>query len=274
MIPKRASSNSGAARIRNAAFGSLLVLLSLFVLGCAAARKAYKLPPYEEFVTARAQATTQSLVEIYGRYSATASGKTFRSSFNLLLDPGKRGYLEILGPSKQLLYVVSINSEKITLLWAADQNYIEENSTPETLNAIAGLPLSPDDVLTLIAGTGLLFSEWQLKAPKPDGWELVRNSFDADLHMQENILQIAIKSPERPRLIVKYDDYQTIDNRSIPGTIRFEVPDRKLKLEWKIEKYLPRDQSPSPELFAVQLTDKAHRLSLKEIYKGKPLLLQ
>lgn len=253
-------------------FHLLLLSLVLFIYGCAA-RKTHQLPPYEEFVTAREQSTNQPLLEIYGRYSATSSKKTFRSSFNLLLDPGKQGYLEILGPSKQLLFAVSIDPENITLLWARDQNYIQEKSTPETLNAVAGLPLSPDDLLTLIAGSGLHFSGWQMKQPRADGWDLLRPPFSAQLDMQEHIVKIAIKSPGRPELIIKYDDYRMIDNRSIPGTIRFEIPDRKLKLEWKIDKYLPRDQEPSVDLFSVQLSDKAHRVSLKEIYKGKPILL-
>jgi hypothetical protein len=248
------------------------LLLAVVISGCAA-RKTYQLPPYEEFVSAREQSADQRLVEIYGRYSATSSKKTFRSSFNLLLEPAKQGYLEILGPSKQLLYAVSVGPENITLLWARDQNYIQEKSSPETLNAVAGLPLSPDDLLTLIAGSGIDFPQWQVKQPRSDGWDLVRPPFSAQLDMQERIVKIAIQSPDHPKLVVKYDDYRMIDNRSIPHTIRFEIPDRKLKLEWKIDKFLPRDQEPSAELFAVQLGGQAHRLSLKEIYKGKPLLL-
>jgi hypothetical protein len=251
----------------------LLWLSAMLLCYSCAPRKVYQLPPYEEFVTAREQASPQPVVEIYGRYSATSSKKTFRSSFNLLLDPGKQGYLEILGPSKQLVYAVSINPENVTLLWARDQNYIQEKSSPETLNAVAGLPLFPDDLLTLIAGTGLHFSGWQMKQPRSDGWDLSRPPFSAQLDMQDHIVKISMNSPGQSELVIQYDDYRMTDNRSIPHTIRFEIPKRKLKLEWKIDKYLPRDEEPSPDLFAVQLSNKAHRLSLKEIYKGKPILL-
>jgi hypothetical protein len=259
-------------RIRLPYYGILLLFL-LTLSGCAA-HKTYPLPPYEQFVSAREEAASKSILEIYGQYSASAEGRTFRSSFNLLLEPGKEAYLELLDPSKQLLYAVSIDPEHITLLWARDQNYIREKSSPETLNAIAGLPLSPDDVLQLIAGYGLRFTEWQVEEVNKDGWDLKRSSFHAQLHMGADIVKIVIHSPNYPELVVRYSDYKTSENRPIPGSIGFEVPKRKLKLNWKIEKYLPRDQPPSPELFTVQLPPQAHRLSLQEIYKGKPLLLQ
>ena len=86
-------------------------------------------------------------MEVYGGYSATASKKTIRASYNLLLDPGKSGYLEILDPSKQLLNSVALTTETLTVFWPKNGTYIQESATPENLNAVMGLPILPDDLL-------------------------------------------------------------------------------------------------------------------------------
>ena len=71
-------------------------------------------------------------MEVYGRYSAASSGRTVRANYNLLIDPGKSGYLEILDPSKQLLNSVSLTRDTLTVLWAK-RTYIQEPATPENL---------------------------------------------------------------------------------------------------------------------------------------------
>ena len=119
------------------------------------------LPTYPEFTTLRQQAVSTLVMEVYGQYSATASKKTIRASYNLLLDPGESGYLEILDPSKQLLNTFHLPKKRLTVYWPKTGTYVQEPATPENLNAVIGLPLLPDDLLLLLAGSGLNFSEWQ-----------------------------------------------------------------------------------------------------------------
>jgi len=202
------------------------------------------------------------------------SGKKVRSHFNLLLEPGSNAYLEILNPAKQLTYAVSLNREEILFLWAQDQNYLRESSTPENLNAITGLPVLPDDLLFLVAGQGLNFAEWNMEAERKDGWNLSRSPFLVELTMKEELSRIVITSPGADRWTAGYDRYRLWNNRLVPAQIRFEVPTRRIAIDLEIDKWIPRDEPASQDLFAVKLPDHAQRLSLWDIYHGKPLLLQ
>jgi hypothetical protein len=60
----------------------------------------------------------------------------------------------------------------------------------------------------------------------------------------------------------------------LPARIRFEVPTSKISVDLLIEKYVPRDEPSTADLFALKLPPNAQRLSLQSIYHGKPLLLQ
>ena len=253
-----------------------LSLSALFCLiltaGCLSRR--LQLPPYDEFVGGRPKAVSGSILEIYGRYSATLSGRSGRSHFNLLLDPGKSAYLEIVDPAKQLLYSVSLNREEVSLLWAQDGDYVREKATPQNLNAIAGLPIMADDLLLLVAGFGLNFAEWQRTDDRKNGWHLSRASFSAELTMKDHLSKIVVFSGDSPKVITQYDQYRLVDNKLLPARIRFEVPARKLVLELKVDRYVPRDEAPSPDLFSIDLPENAQHLVLREIYRGKPILFQ
>jgi hypothetical protein len=256
-------------------FPAALLVLLLLLSGCATHKPAaLALPPYPDFVSASAQRIPKGVVEIYGRYTATVSGKTGKSGFNLLLDPGKNAYIEILNPASQLTHAVSLNGQELSLLWADDGSYIEEDATSQNLNAIAGLPIMPDDLLFLIAGYGLDFNEWQQDSVGRDGWVLSRKPFVARVTLEENLSKIVIRSADHPTVEVNYDEYRSVDNQSLPARIRFRVPSRKLSIEMSIDKYVPRDEPSTPDLFALKLPDNARRLSLHDIYHGKPLLLQ
>ncbi|HSE43486.1 MAG TPA: DUF4292 domain-containing protein, partial [Acidobacteriota bacterium] len=220
------------------------------------------------------QAVPTLVMEMYGSYSATASKRTLRASYNLLLDPGKAGYLEILDPSKQLLNSVALNRDQITVYWAKNGTYIQEPATAENLNAVVGLALIPDDLLLLLAGSGLNFSEWQAVNVEKDGWKIGRENFTGRLSLKNNISKIQIQSSSTPALNIIYEDYEEIDTRLLPRKMRFEVPERRLALQLRSEKVLFRDEPSKPELFKVQLPSTAQKVTLKEIYRGKPLLLE
>jgi outer membrane biogenesis lipoprotein LolB len=247
----------------------LAFLIPLFS-GCTA--KKIELPEYTEFASLREQALPRSVQEVYGRFTATSSGKSVRSTFNMLLDPGKNVYLEVQNPSGQLIYVLALDSENVTLLWAKDGSYLEEPANANTIEAITGFPILPDDLMMLAGGFGLDFSKWQVSGARKDGWNLVRDQFQGQLFLQENLSKIAITTEKGSRLLVKYEEYQMMNDRNVPTRIRFELPDRKIFLELSIDKYLPRSEPASTELFSVQLPKGAHLLTLSDIYEGKPLL--
>lgn len=233
-----------------------------------------QLPEYSSFASERQKAIPGSIQEIYGRFTASASGKTVRSSFNLLLDPGKNAYLEIQDPSGQLIYALSLNPDTLTLLWAKDGSFLEEPADPKSLKAVTGFPLMPDDLLLIIGGYGLDFSKWQMKQIQKDGWELTRGDLLARLFLKEAVSKITVVPQGGAPIIVRYEDYQMMNDRLIPSRIRFELPQNKISLELLVEKYLPRNEPASPDLFTVQLPKGAHLLSLSDIYEGKPLLFE
>jgi outer membrane biogenesis lipoprotein LolB len=246
------------------------LLLALLISACTVTK--IQLPDYSEFVSERQKAVPVSVQEIYGRFTANTSGKTVRSTFNLLLQPGKNAYLEIQNPSGQLIYVVSLNPETITLLWAQDGSFLEEPANPKSLEEIIGFPVPPEDLLFIIGGFGLDFSKWEIAKSRSDGWDLSREDYVAQVSLKESVSRIAIMPQTRTPLLIRYEDYRMMNDRLIPGRMRFELSKKKISLELDIEKYLPRSEPVSSDLFKVQLPKGAHLLSLSDIYEGKPLL--
>jgi hypothetical protein len=231
------------------------------------------LPEYAEFASLRKQAISQLVMEVYGRYSAVSSKRSLRANYNLLIKPGKSGYLEILDPSKQLLNSVSLTKDTLTVLWAKEGTYIQEPATPENLNATIGISLLPDDLLLILSGSGLNFSEWKAVQTQKDGWDLARGDFTARLNLKQYISKVQIKYPNAKPLTILYDDFRETDTRLLPYETKFELDGRNQSLDLKADKYLFRDEPATEELFSVQLPANAQKLSLKEIYHGKPLLL-
>jgi outer membrane biogenesis lipoprotein LolB len=252
----------------------IIIIPALFIvllsIGCAS--KKIQLPDYSEFAALRQKAVPVSVQEIYGRLTANASGKSARSSFNLLLEPGKNAYLEILDPSSQLIYAFSLNSQTITLLWAKDANYMEEPADAKSVEEITGFPILPEDLLLLMGGYGLDFSQWEVRQARKDGWDLVRGDFVAQLFLKEMVSKVTIATKSGSRLVVRYEDYRMMNDRLIPSKILFELPQSKISVDLSIEKYLPRNEPASADLFTIQLPKGAHLLSLSDIYDGKPLL--
>jgi hypothetical protein len=245
----------------------------LFILnGCS--NKKFTLPPYEEFTAAQQKAVPPSIVEIYGRYLATLGSRKGRSRFNLLLNPGKTAYLEVVDAGNQLVYSVSLDREEISMLWAKEKQYLREKATPENLNSIIGLYVLPDDLLNLVAGNGLNFDEWQKQQDRKNGWDLTRAGFHSEINMTGHLSKIAITSDNGSKLITKYDDYKIVDTRTFPVRLRFEVPQRELVLELRWDRHSLRDERADGNLFAINVPKDVQRVSIKDLYRGKPILFE
>lgn len=227
---------------------------------------------YPSFVSSYAK-KVDPVSEIYGQYAAEQSSKRIRAKFNLLLDPGKRAYIEILDPSDRLVNVLSLSKEKISLLWAKENTYIEEKATPQNLQAVLGLPVHSDDALQLISGQGLQFNAWQEAESRKDGWKLTRGPAAATIIMKENLSRIET-STAQGSFSTFYEKYELMNERSMPTRIRFEMPARKTSLELRIDKYVPRAEEVTAGVFDIKLPANAKRLALNDIYHGKPLLMQ
>jgi hypothetical protein len=260
--------------IQRTAFIKLFSCLALIgVVACSAhQQQAAKFQDYSSFVQLYSR-HAPVVAEIYGQYAAEHQHKRVRSNFNLLLEPGKRAYIEILDPSDRLIHALSLSRDRVSLFWPADHTYIDEEANPQTLNAILGLPVHPDDALELIAGRGLYFPKWQESKALKDGWDLTRGQFFGKITAKKNLSKIKTVTPGGT-FETFYDHYQLVDNQSRPTRIRFEVPDRELSLELRIDKYVPRPEEPSADLFDLKLPHNSRKLSLNQIYEGKPLLLE
>jgi len=256
------------------AFIKLFFCLALIGLVACSAHQpsAARFPDYNTFVHLYSK-QSPVVAEIYGQYAAEHQGKRVRSHFNLLLEPGKRAYIEILDPSDRLIHAISLSRNRISMLWPADQTYIDEDANTQTLKAILGLPVHPDDALELIAGRGLNFPEWQESKTLKDGWDLTRGQFSGKVIATKHLSKIQTTTPAGT-FETFYDRYQLLNDQSRPTRIRFEVPERQLTLELRINKYVPRPEEPSADLFDLKLPQNSHKVSLNQIYKGKPLLLE
>ena len=264
-----------SSRSRTVQVAGLLVASAaiLFVLNSCGNKK-FALPAYEEFTAAQMKAVPPSIVEIYGRYSASLGSRTGRSRFNLLLNPGKMAYLEVVDAGNQLLYSVSLNREEISLLWAKEKNYLREKATPENLNAVIGLYVLPDDLLRLVAGDGLNFEEWQKQQDRKNGWDLARSGFRSEISMEDHLSKIVVVSDNGPKIVTKYDQYKIVDMRTFPVRLRFEVPQRELVLELRWDRHSLRDESADANLFAINVPKDVQQVSIKDLYRGKPILFE
>lgn len=254
----------------------LFVFVTLLLVSLSCARQTASTVPvftdYESFVKSYSK-KTDPISEIYGQYAAEQSSKRIRAKFNLLLDPGERAYIEILDPSDRLVNVLSLTRDKISLLWAKENTYIEEEATPQNLKAVIGLPVNSDDALHLISGQGLQFAAWQEAGDLKDGWKLTRGPSSATVIVKEKLSRIETTTSQG-RFSTFYDKYEFLNEKSMPTRIRFEMTERKTSLELKIDKYIPRAEQVSSELFALKLPPKARKLALSDIYHGKPLLME
>jgi hypothetical protein len=227
---------------------------------------------YESFVSSYSK-KADPIAEIYGQYSAEQSDKRVRAKFNLLVDPGQRAYIEILDPSDRLLNVLSLTQKEVALFWPKENVYIREEATPQNLQKVLGLPVNADDALQLISGRGLQFIAWQQEEVLEHGWRLSRGPSSAEITAKENLSEIETTT-RQGKFVTSYDKYEYLSEKSMPTRIRFEIPARKTTLELNIDKYLPRTDPPTDELFDIKLAANARKLALNEIYKGKPLILE
>ncbi|MCI0412381.1 DUF4292 domain-containing protein [bacterium] len=249
-----------------------LVLVLLLVAISCSHHTAPAFTDYDSFVSSYSK-KADPIAEIYGQYVAKQSSKRVRAKYNLLLDPGQRAYIEILDPSDRLVNALSLTQKKICLLWAKDNAYIQEEATPENLKAIIGLPVNADDALQLIAGQGLQFSAWQQKEVVKNGWKLVRGPSSAIITARENLSKIETVT-NQGSFRVHFEKYEFLSDKSFPTRIRFELPERKTTVELRIDKYLPRTEEPTEDLFELKLPENVKKLALNEIYHGKPLLFE
>ena len=261
--------------IRRAVLPVLGFLLLTALVSCSSRADRSTAPTftdYESFVSSYNK-KADPISEIYGQYSAEQSSKRVRAKFNLLLDPGKRAYIEILDPSDRLMNVLTLTTTRISLLWAKENTYIDEEATPQNLKAIIGLPVHPDDALQLISGQGLNFSEWQPAGEMNDGWKLTRGTASATILMKENLSRIEARTSQGS-FATFYEKYEALSEKSVPTRIRFEIAERRTKLELRIDKYVPRPEPVSADTFQTKLPPNAKRVALNDIYQGKPLLVQ
>ena len=248
------------------------LLILAVVISCAHRSAEPTFTDYDSFVSSYSK-KVDPIAEIYGQYVAEQSSKRVRAKYNLLLEPGQRAYMEILDPSDRLVNALSLTQQKISLLWAKENAYIQEEATPENLKAIIGLPVNPDDALQLIAGQGLQFSAWQESEVIKDGWKLVRGASSATITARENLSEIETKT-NQGTFRTHYEKYEFLNDKSFPTRIRFELPERKTVVELRISKYLPRTEQPTNDLFELKLPANVKKLALNEIYHGKALLFE
>lgn len=255
-------------------FSRNLVLCCVLCLLLASCRSTIHLPEYNSFADSHsASFGAESFAEVYGSIQAKVNGKSVRASFNLLVVPGQKAYMEIISPEQQLLYAFSLDHEKIVLLWAQEKTYLSTQATAQNLRLVAGISALPDDLLTILSGFGLNFPKWMLQSPAKQGWILSRAPFHAEVTLKESLSRIQVSSPEGNSWSIRYEDYTLENNISLPTRMEIEIPAEKLKITMRIDKYVPRSETPSADLFQVELPAKVTEITLAGAYKGTPILL-
>ena len=157
----------------------LPAVLSLVIVSCAP--RIVALPSgdgtdFPDYASAYERATAscssvRSLVAIL-----SISGSAFRQRLRAKLDAGfeapSRVRLELPAPGKPFFTFVA-NGTAATLLLPRDGRVLSDAPPAETLEALAGVSVSPDDLRTIVAGCGLTMGTVTRARMFSGGWAAV-----------------------------------------------------------------------------------------------------
>jgi hypothetical protein len=205
--------------------------------------------------------TLRGVLGISGR----AAGNRFRASIDAGFEAPSKVRLEMPAPGRPIFTFVAAN-DRATLLLPRDRRVLRDAPPAATLEALAGIALSPDDLRSIVAGCGFGAAQPSSGRAFDRNWASVDMGGTVNYLRQVNgrwRLAAAVRGPVE----VRYDDFAG----ETPTSVRLRVPgaqptDLMVRLS-----QIDTNETLAPEVFQVEIPSDASPLTLDELRQAGPL---
>ena len=223
--------------------------------------------------------SVRSLVAILS-ISGSAFGQRLRAKLDAGFEAPARVRLELPAPGKPFFTFVA-NGTAATLLLPRDGRVLREAPPPETLEALAGVSVDPDDLRTIVAGCGLTMGPVTRARMYSAGWAAIyAERATMWLRQIEGEWRLTVATRANTTrsagpLEVRYSDF--VAGR--PATIRLRAlaeetvsGQRKANTDLTIRlSQVEVNQPIDPAAFAVDIPADAAPITLDELRRAGPL---
>jgi hypothetical protein len=254
--------------------GIRLQLAALCLVAASCAPRLVTLPSgagtaFPEFARAYAQATEscQSIRTLAGilSISGRAGTERFRAKVDAGFEAPAKVRLELPAPGRPFFIYVAVGDEA-TLVLPREGRVLRNAPPAATLEALAGIALSPDDLRSIVAGCGFGAAQPSSGRAFDRNWASVDMGGTVNYLRQVNgrwRLAAAVRGPVE----VRYDDFAG----ETPTSVRLRVPgaqptDLMVRLS-----QIDTNETLAPEVFQVEIPSDASPLTLDELRQAGPL---
>jgi hypothetical protein len=243
--------------------------LPLFTFACAPRMVA--LPtgagtPFPEAPAAYAQATERcrdvrtiaAVMAISGR----VAGNRFRATLDAGFETPASMRLELPAPGRSIFTFVAIG-DTATLLLGRERRVLREAPAAATLEALAGVALSPAELRWIVAGCG--FGPGQPEAGRrfDSGWAAI-DTGEATSWLQQVQGTWRLTAATRGQLQVRYADHGVRG----PATLRLRAPGTDLTVRLS---QVDINEPLGPTAFQIEIPSDATPMTLEELRQAGPL---
>jgi hypothetical protein len=254
-----------------------LAAVGLCVLASACAPRLAALPsgpgtPLPDAPTAYAQATARcrdvrTLAAILG-ISGRAAGQRFRASVDGGFEAPANVRLELPAPGRPYFIFVA-SGERATLLLGREGRVLRDAPSVATLEALAGIALTPSELRTIVSGCGFGAGPPAGGRAFDEGWASVDVS-GATTWLQQIAGAWTLVAASRGSFEVRYSDFV----QGTPSVVRLrssagesgKATDLTVKLS-----QVEGNEPLGPEVFQVDVPSDAKPLTLDELRQAGPL---
>ena len=251
--------------------------LGLTVIAASCAPKLAPLPvgpgtAFPEFAAAYQQATDRcrgirtiaAVLAISGR----AAGQRFRATVDAGFEAPDKALLELPAPGRPIFTFAAAGGSS-TLVLAREGRVLQNAPPDETLEALAGVRLRPDELRAIVTGCGFGTAD----PSNGRSFDRVRGAVDVAggaAYLDQSQGRWRLTGATKGPLEVRYADF--VGER--PSTIRLRTPaaDSRQRTELTIRtSQVDIDQAIPPQAFTPEIPAGAKPLTLEELRQAGPL---
>lgn len=242
----------------------------------ACGRKAVSFPtgagtPFPEFASAYEQASAPCRSTRTVTVSMALSGKAGETKLRGRIDAGfaapGRMRLEGRAPFGRPVFVLTAADNRATLVLPRDERVLTHTPPDQIVEALAGVPLDPDTLRTIVSGCGLTTVPPSAGDTYDGGWTAVRQE-DVTTYLRSSGSAWQLAGATRDKLTVSYSDY----NRGRPTMIRLHAGSSASAVDLTLAlSDLETNTSLDPAVFRAQIPEHAVPMTLDELRRAGPL---
>jgi len=261
--------------------GRILLLAGLSLLTAACAPRLVTLPsgagsPFPEYAAAFSQATercrqVKSMAAVLA-ISGRAGNHRLRATIDAGFEAPARVRLELPAPGKPIFTYVA-DAQQATLLLPREARVLQNAPPAETLEALAGVPLGPEDLRTIIAGCGFARGDAASGRAYDRGWVAIETG-EATSWLQQTAGAWQLTAAVRGAVDVRYADFRdgrpaTIQLRATPAaSTGTTVPATTLTIRLS---QVDVNEPLGADVFRVAVPPDAEAMTLQQLREAGPL---